>query len=222
MHNTVKNLLDIDNDIKDYLNKLNINNNPKIVAVSKTFKIDKILPLIDHGHVDYGENKVQEAFEKWTEIKNTNSKVKLHMIGKLQTNKVKFAVKIFDYIHSVDSEKLAKKIADEQNKINKKIKIFLQVNIGDENQKSGINKNDVSELASYCKKIDLDLVGLMCIPPYDEESAMHFCLLKKIADRNQLSELSMGMSEDFKEGIKFGATSVRIGTKFFGQRTIVL
>ena len=141
MHSTIKNLLDIENSINIHLNKLNINNNPKIIAVSKTFKIDKILPLIDHGHVDYGENKVQEAFEKWTEIKKINSNIKLHMIGKLQTNKVKFAVQIFDYIHSVDSQKLAKKIADEQNKINKKIKIFLQVNIGDENQKSGINKN---------------------------------------------------------------------------------
>ena len=125
------------------MNELNINNNPKIIAVSKTFKIDKILPLIEHGHIDFGENKVQEAVEKWTEIKKINSAIKLHMIGKLQTNKVKFAVQIFDYIHSVDSEKLAKKIADEQNKINKKIKIFLQVNIGDENQKSGINKNEI-------------------------------------------------------------------------------
>ena len=142
------------------------------------------------------------------------------MIGKLQTNKVKFAVRLFDYIHSVDSEKLAKKIAVEQNKINKKIKIFLQVNIGDENQKTGINKNDLKQLVSYCKEIDLDLIGLMCIPPIDEESAMHFCLLKMIADRNNLSELSMGMSKDFKQGIKFGATSVRIGSKFFGQRLI--
>ena len=165
MHNTVKNLLDIENNIKVYLNKLNINNNPKIIAVSKTFKIDKILPLIEYGHIDFGENKVQEAIEKWTEIKKKNSKIKLHMIGKLQTNKVKFAVQIFDYIHSVDSEKLAKKIADEQNKINKKIKIFLQINIGDENQKSGINKNEVNQLVSYCKEIGLDLIGLMCIPP---------------------------------------------------------
>ena len=140
MHNTVTNLLNIENNIKASLNKLNINNKPKIVAVSKTFKIDKILPLIDYGHLDFGENKVQEAVEKWTELKKNNSKIKLHMIGKLQTNKVKFAVQVFDYIHSVDSVKLAKKIADEQNKINKKIKIFLQVNIGDEDQKSGIKK----------------------------------------------------------------------------------
>ena len=129
MHNTVKNLLEIDNNIKVYLNKLNINSKPKIIAVSKTFKIDKILPLIEYGHIDFGENKVQEANEKWTDIKKTNLQINLHMIGKLQTNKVKYAVKIFDYIHSVDSAKLAKKIADEQNKINKKIKVFLQINI---------------------------------------------------------------------------------------------
>src|SRR5210317_351020 len=135
MHNAVKNLLDIENNIKINLGRLNIQNYPKIIAVSKTFKIDKILPLIDHGHVDFGENKVQEALEKWTEIKKINSTLKLHMIGKLQSNKVKFEIKIFDYIHSVDSEKLAKKIADEQDKIKKKIKIFLQVNIGDESQK---------------------------------------------------------------------------------------
>ena len=142
MHETVKNLLAIQDNIKVNFEKLNIDNIPKIIAVSKTFKIDQILPLIDFGHIDFGENKVQEAIEKWTDIKEKNPQIKLHMIGKLQTNKVKFAVKIFDYIHSVDSEKLAKKIADEQNKINKKIKIFLQVNIGDENQKSGINKNE--------------------------------------------------------------------------------
>ena len=136
MHNTVKNLLDINNNIQDCLDKLKINKKPKIIAVSKTFKIDKIMPLIEFGHIDYGENKVQEALEKWTDIKKKNSEIKLHMIGRLQTNKVKFAVQLFDYIHSVDSEKLAKKISDEQNKIKKKIKIFLQVNIGNENQKT--------------------------------------------------------------------------------------
>ena len=158
MHSTVKNLSDIQNNINIHLNKLNILSNPKIVAVSKTFTIDKILPLIQHGHIDYGENKVQEAVEKWTETKKNNPLVRLHMIGKLQTNKVKFAVKIFDYIHSVDSEKLAKKIAEEQNKVNKKIKIFLQVNIGDEGQKSGINKNDLTKLVTYCKEIGLDVL----------------------------------------------------------------
>ena len=174
MHNTVKNLLDIQNSIKIHLNKLNINNNPKIVAVSKTFKIDKILPLIEHGHTHFGENKVQEAIEKWTEIKKINPQIKLHMIGKLQTNKVKFAVQIFDYIHSVDSEKLAKKIADESKKLNKKIKIFIQVNIGDEQQKSGINKDNVSQLVSYCKEIGLDVIGLMCIPPVNIDPEDYF------------------------------------------------
>jgi pyridoxal phosphate enzyme (YggS family) len=219
MHNTVKNLLDIDNHIKVYLNKLNINNNPKIVAVSKTFKIDKILPLIEYGHVDYGENKVQEAVEKWTEIKRKNSQVRLHMIGKLQTNKVKFAVKLFDYIHSVDSEKLAKKIADEQKKINKKIKIFLQVNIGNENQKSGVNKNDVSQLVSYCKEIDLDLVGLMCIPPANIDSEDYFEEMNKLNKTLNLTELSMGMSSDFLIAAKHFSTYVRVGSGIFGQRS---
>ena len=218
MHNTVKNLLDIDNNIKVYLNKLNINNNPKIVAVSKTFKIDKILPLIEHGHIDFGENKVQEALEKWTEIKKKDSKVRLHMIGKLQTNKVKFAVQIFDYIHSVDSEKLAKKIADEQNKINKKIKIFLQVNIGNENQKSGINKSDVNKLVSYCKEIDLDLIGLMCIPPANIDPEGYFEEMNKLNKTLDLSELSMGMSSDFLIAAKHYSTFVRVGSGIFGQR----
>ena len=218
MHNTVKNLLNIDNDIKDYLNKLNINNNPKIVAVSKTFKINKILPLIEHGHIDYGENKVQEAVEKWTDIKKINPHIKLHMIGKLQTNKVKFAVQIFDYIHSVDTEKLAKKILDEQNKINKKIKIFLQVNIGDEIQKSGINKNDVDQMVSYCKKIDLDLIGLMCIPPANTDPEDYFKEMNELNKKSGFSQLSMGMSSDFLKAAKHHATYVRIGSSIFGQR----
>ena len=219
MHNTIKNLLDIDNDIKDYLNKLNINNNPKIVAVSKTFRIDQILPLIEYGHVDYGENKVQEAIEKWTQIKKVNSKVKLHMIGKLQTNKVKFAVQIFDYIHSVDSEKLAKKILDEQNKINKKIKIFLQVNIGDENQKSGININKVKYLVSYCKEIGLDLIGLMCIPPINVDPEGYFKEMNELNKNLDLTELSMGMSSDYLKAAKHLATYVRVGSSIFGQRS---
>ena len=218
MHNTVKNLLNIKNNIKDYLNKLNINNNPKIVAVSKTFKIDKILPLIDYGHIDFGENKVQEAIEKWSEIKNKNSKIKLHMIGRLQTNKVKFAVQIFDYIHSVDSKKLAKKISDEQNKINKKIKIFLQVNIGDENQKSGINKNQLNDLVDYCKKIGLDLMGLMCIPPLNIDPEDYFIEMNKLNKDLGFTELSMGMSSDYLIATKYLSTYVRVGSSIFGQR----
>jgi pyridoxal phosphate enzyme (YggS family) len=219
MHHTVKNLLDIENNIKTHLNELNVNNNPKIVAVSKTFKIDKVLPLIEHGHINYGENKVQEAVEKWTEIKKKNSKVRLHMIGKLQTNKVKFAVQIFDYIHSVDSEKLAKKIADEQNKINRKIKIFLQVNIGDEYQKSGVNKKDVQKLVYYCKEIGLDLIGLMCIPPINVDPENYFGEMNELNKSLDLSELSMGMSSDFLVAAKYFSTYVRIGSSIFGKRS---
>ena len=215
MHHTVKNLLSVENNIK----KLNIDNNPKIVAVSKTFKIDKIIPLIDYGHVDYGENKVQEAVEKWTPIKKIKPQIKLHMIGKLQTNKVKFAVQIFDYIHSVDSEKLVKKIADEQNKINKKIKVFLQVNIGDENQKSGINKNEISKYVSYCKDIGLDLIGLMCIPPLNIDPETYFKEMKRLNDTQGFKELSMGMSSDFITAAKYSATYVRVGSSIFGKRS---
>ena len=218
MHSTIQNLLEIETNIKTHLNKINIHKNPKIVAVSKTFKIDKILPLIEYGHIDYGENKVQEAVEKWREIKEKNSKIKLHMIGKLQTNKVKFAVPLFDYIHSVDSEKLAKKIADEQNKINKKIKIFLQVNIGNENQKSGINKDNLNQLISYCKIIGLDLVGLMCIPPANIDPESYFVEMQKINKSQGFSELSMGMSSDFLKAAEYSSTYIRIGSKIFGQR----
>ena len=219
MHDTIKNLLDIEKKIKVYSNELQINNYSKVIAVSKTFKIDKILPLIDYGHVDFGENKVQEAIEKWTEIKKKNSKIKLHMIGKLQTNKVKFAVQLFDYIHSVDSEKLAKKIADEQVKINKKIKIFLQVNIGNENQKSGINKDEVNQLVSYCKEIGLDLVGLMCIPPANADSQDYFKEMKQLNKSLGFKELSMGMSSDFLKAVTNLSTFVRIGSNIFGQRS---
>jgi len=218
MHSTVKNLLDIEGDIKSYLNKLNINNNPKIVAVSKTFEMDKILPLIEYGHNDYGENKVQEAMNKWSEIKKLKTQLKLHMIGKLQTNKVKLAVQIFDYIHSVDTKKLAKKILDEQKKINKKIKIFLQVNIGEENQKSGIKKNEVSELVSYCREIDLDLMGLMCIPPADTDPEDYFKEMNYLNKSFKFSELSMGMSSDFLKAVKHSSTFLRIGSNIFGDR----
>ncbi len=219
MHITVKNLLDIENNIKTQLDELKINNNPKIIAVSKTFEIDKILPLIDHGHTDFGENKVQEAVEKWSGVKQENPAIKLHMIGKLQTNKVKFAVKLFDYIHSVDSKKLAKKIADEQNKLNKQLKIFLQINIGEENQKSGINKNNVRELVSYCNEIGLDLVGLMCIPPINIDPENYFKEMNILNNSLGFSELSMGMSSDFLLATKYLSTYVRVGSAIFGQRS---
>ena len=219
MDNTIKNLLEIKNNIKNYLNGQNINSYPKIIAVSKTFKIDKILPLLENGHIDFGENKVQEAVEKWSTIKKTYPKIKLHMIGKLQTNKVKFVVQLFDYIHSVDNEKLAKKIADEQLKVNKKLKIFLQVNIGDENQKSGINKNNLDQLVSYCKEIELDVVGLMCIPPANIDPENYFEEMKQLNKSHGFVELSMGMSSDFLLAAKHLATYVRIGSSIFGHRS---
>ena len=218
MHKTVKNLLNINNNIEVYLNRLNINSSPKIIAVSKTFKIDKILPLVEHGHIDFGENKVQEAIEKWTDIKKNNLHLKLHMIGKLQTNKVKYAVRIFDYIHSVDSPKLAKKIADEQNKINKKIKVFLQINIGGEYQKSGVYKAEANQMFTYCKEIGLDLIGLMCIPPANVNPDNYFEEMNKLNKSFGFNNLSMGMSSDYLTAVKHSATYVRIGSSIFGHR----
>jgi len=218
MHFTVQNLINIENEIKLNLSDIDIVNLPKIIAVSKTFKIDKILPLIDHGHIDFGENKIQEAVDKWTDIKSNNLNIKLHMIGKLQSNKVKFAVKLFDYIHSVDSEKLAKKIADEQKKINKRMKIFIQVNIGEEEQKSGIKKIEVNDLISYCKKIDLDVAGLMCLPPADKNPSIYFNEMNTLNHSLGLSDLSMGMSSDYLEASKNSATYLRIGSSIFGER----
>ena len=192
---------------------------PKIIAVSKTFAIDKIIPLIEYGHLDFGENKVQEAIDKWTNIKLTNKKINLHLIGSLQTNKVKFAVKLFDYIHSVDSEKLAKKISDEQLKQNKKVKIFIQVNIGNENQKSGVSKSSLPNLYSYCKSLNLDLVGLMCIPPLEKSSSFYFKEMNNLNYNLGLKELSMGMSADYLNAVKNSATYLRIGSSIFGQRS---
>ena len=219
MHKSVQNLIEIEKEIKLNLSNLNINNLPKIIAVSKTFKIDKILPLIEYGHTDFGENKVQEAVDKWDNLRETNSNIKLHMIGKLQTNKVKLAVKLFDYIHSVDSQKLAKKIADEQQKINKKVKIFIQVNIGNEDQKSGINKVELGKLVDYCKQINLSVEGLMCIPPNDLDTSSYFSEMNLLNKNFNLSELSMGMSSDYLKASENLATYLRIGSKIFGQRS---
>ena len=191
---------------------------PKIIAVSKTFPIKNVLPLIEYGHLHYGENKVQEALDKWTEVKIKNTNIKLHLIGRLQTNKVKFALKIFDYIHSVDSEKLATKIANEQLKQDKKPKIFIQVNIGNENHKSGISKEKLVDFGKFCKNLKLDVVGLMCIPPSDQNSENYFSEMNKINQDINFKELSMGMSGDFLNAVKNNATYVRIGSKIFGNR----
>jgi pyridoxal phosphate enzyme (YggS family) len=219
MHNPVKNYKDITNLIKLKIEDKKIINFPKIIAVSKTFSLEKILPLINYGHLDYGENKVQEAIDKWSDIKLKNKNINLHLIGSLQTNKVKFAVKLFDFIHSVDSEKLAKKIYDEQEKQTKKIKIFIQVNIGNEEQKSGIKKSLLPNLYSYCKKLDLDVIGLMCIPPQDKSADYYFKELNNLNKKLGLNELSMGMSADFIDAVKCSATYLRIGSTIFGKRS---
>ena len=220
MHKTIKNLLKINDNIKE---KLLLNNNTskstKIIAVSKTFKIDHIKPLIEYGHIHFGENKVQEAQEKWTEVKKKNSNIQLHLIGRLQTNKVKFAVKLFDYIHSLDSKKLADKISIQQKEQNLSKKFFIQVNIGDEDQKSGIPIRDTLNFYNYCKKLNLNIIGLMCIPPFNEDSSKYFKKMTDLNNKLNLKEISMGMSSDYLNAIEYGSTFVRIGSSIFGERS---
>ena len=219
MHNTIEKYNDIISSIKLKVEEQKNINFPKIIAVSKTFQLEKILPLINYGHLDYGENKVQEAINKWTEIKLKKSEINLHLIGKLQTNKVKLAIKIFDYIHSVDSKKLAKKIAEEELKQNKKIKLFLQVNIGNEDQKSGVAKDDLEDLYNYCKDLKLDVVGLMCIPPANGKPEKYFKETNLLNKKLNLLELSMGMSSDYLQAVENSSTFLRIGSNIFGHRS---
>ena len=217
MHRIVNNL----EEIKAKINQLkpDLQKKIKIIAVSKTFLIKDIEPLIEHGHQDFGENRVQEAIDKWTDIKKINHKIKLHLIGRLQTNKVKFALKIFDYIHSLDSEKLASKIAEEQAKQEKKPKILIQVNIGNEDQKSGIKKEKLDDFYKFCKNLNLDIIGTMCIPPNDNNTEKYFSEMNNINQELNFKELSMGMSGDYLEAIRYNATYVRVGSKIFGSRT---
>jgi len=215
MHNTVKNLIYIEDLIKSRVNDDKL---PKIIAVSKTFPIKNILPLIEHGHLHYGENKVQEALDKWTDVKKQNNNIKLHLIGRLQTNKVKFALRVFEYIHSLDSERLAKKIADEQIKQDKKPKIFIQVNIGNEEQKSGLKKDKLISFYRLCKSLNLNIIGTMCIPPNNENTEKYFSEMNKINQELKLKDLSMGMSGDYLDAVEKNATYVRIGSKIFGIR----
>ena len=219
MHKTIENLNYIENQINSKILKLNLSNyHPKIIAISKTFKINHILPLVEHGHRDFGENKVQEALEKWTEIKNKNKNIKLHMVGKLQTNKVKFVLPLFDFIHSLDSLKLAKKISEEQKNYENKPKIFIQINIGNEPQKSGIDKRKLNEFYNECIDLGLDIIGTMCLPPIDIDPSIFFLEMKKITEILNLKEMSMGMSEDYLKAIEHSSTYLRIGSKIFGPR----
>ena len=216
MHKSINNLVSIKTELKAKLHNFD---KIKIIAVSKTFAPDKILPLINHGHIHFGENKVQEAVEKWTNIKRDFSKIKLHMIGKLQTNKVKFAVPLFDYIHSLDNLRLAKKISEEQIRTNKKLKIFIQINLANEEQKSGIQPNELAEFYQICvSELNLNIVGLMCIPPNNNKNNIYFSEMKKLKLKIDVKDLSMGMSQDYLEAIDNDATYIRIGSKIFGSR----
>ncbi len=219
MHITLKNLLKINDNVKQKLSTLNKTlKDLRVIAVSKTFAIEHIKPLIDYGHIDYGENKVQEAIDKWTKIKKDNSLIKLHLIGRLQSNKVKFAVKLFDYIHSLDSKKLADKISKQQKELDKETKLFIQVNIGNEDQKSGINEDYLEEFYDYCKGLNLNIIGLMCIPPFNENSSKYFKRMKYLKNKIGLKELSMGMSSDYSDAIENGSTFIRVGSDIFGKR----
>ncbi len=212
MHNVVSNLNLIKNEIKS-------DNKTEIIAVSKTFPMNNILPLINSGHKHYGENKVQEAIEKWADIKRDYPDIKLHLVGKLQTNKVKYVIPLFDYLHSLDNLKLAIKISNEQKKKNFKPKIFIQVNIGNEAKKSGIEKENLFSFYNTCiNDLELDIIGLMCLPPFEKDSNPYFAEIKSLAEKLHLKELSMGMSEDYLEAIKYGTTFLRIGSKIFGPR----
>ena len=214
MHDSVKNLT----YIKDKIKAVN-NSNPTIIAVSKTFGPEKIEPLLDFGHTHFGENKIQESIKKWPDLKLKYNNIKLHMVGKLQTNKVRDCVKYFDFIHSLDSKKLAKKICDEQKKINKSLKIFIQVNIGEENQKSGIMKDQLQELIIYCEEIGLQIVGLMCMPPANTDPSEYFKLTDSLNRKFGFKELSMGMSSDYLIACEYSSSFLRIGSDIFGKRS---
>ena len=218
MHQSITNFTNIQNSIKENQEKTNNKNNIKIIAVSKTFEISHINPLIAYGHTDFGENKVQEAIEKWSEIKIKNQNLSLHLVGKLQSNKTKLALKIFDYIHSLDSEKLANKISEEQKKIEKKPKLFIQVNIGNEDQKSGVNPNKLKSFYKYCLDKDLDVIGTMCLPPISEDPEKYFMRMNYLNKDLGLNEISMGMSADYIPAIDNNATFIRVGSKIFGER----
>ena len=213
MENVVKNFDLVKEEISNF-------QNAKIVAVSKTFPISHILPLINHGHQHFGENKVQEAQEKWTSIKSDFPQLKLHLIGKLQTNKVKFALPLFDYIHSLDSIKLAEKISSEQEKKNFKPKIFIQINLGKENQKTGINEDNLENFYRRCvTEFNLNIIGIMCLPPFDEDPTPFFKKMQSLSESLNLEEISMGMSNDYMNALKFKATYIRVGSKIFGNRS---
>ena len=222
MHDSLQKLNFVKNKVNEIINQRQLKIDPKIIVVTKTFSLNKITPLLEYGHMHYGENKIQEAEDKWSEVRNQYTNLKLHMIGKLQSNKAKKAVKIFDYIHSLDNAKLASKISQYEKELNKKIKLFIQVNLAEENQKSGILLNDLNNFYYYCKKeLLLNVIGLMCLPPVESNSQKYFKMLKKVAEKLHLKDLSMGMSSDFEQAIINGSTYLRLGTIILGERNFI-
>ena len=222
MHVTLKQLEFVKNKINEIINGKQLKTRPKIIVVTKTFPLKSIIPLLEYGHIHYAENKIQEAEKKWIEAKKSYKNLKLHMVGKLQTNKVKKAVKLFDYVHSLDSERLALKISQYQKELNKEIKLFIQVNLGGEKQKSGMPLNNLHAFYNYCvNELSLNIIGLMCLPPIDSDSVKYFKLLKKTSENFNLKELSMGMSSDFEDAVINGSTFLRLGTLILGKRNII-
>ena len=219
MHATLEKLSRVKNKVNEIISKKQLKTKPKIVVVTKTFPLNKILPLLENGHIHYGENKIQEAENKWIDTKNRYKNLQLHMIGKLQTNKAKKAVKLFNYIHSLDDDRLALKLSHHEKELNKKVKLFIQVNLADEPQKSGIMFNDLNNFYNYCTKdLSLNVIGLMCMPPADSNSQEYFKKLKKAAQQLNLEDLSMGMSSDYEQAILSGSTYLRLGTTILGER----
>jgi hypothetical protein len=219
MHTSLQRLTLIKNKVKEIIDRKQLKTTPQIVAVSKTFSLKEIIPLLEMGHFHFGENKIQEAENKWTDVKNKYQDLQLHMVGKLQSNKVKRAIKLFDYIHSLDNAKLAQKLYQYEKELNKKMKLFIQVNIFGENQKSGVLLNDLDRFHNYCtQELSLNVIGLMSLPPINDDPRKYFKILKKKSEELSLTDLSMGMSADYEQAILNGSTYLRLGTAIFGER----
>jgi len=219
MHSVLEQFHLVQNKVNDIIGKKQLKTNPKTIVITKTFSLEKIKPLLEIGHIHYGENKIQEAEEKWFEAKNNYKNIKLHMVGTLQSNKAKRAVKLFDYIHSLDNERLAIKLSQYQKEFNKKIKLFIQVNVADEKKKSGVSLSSLNDFYNYCtKELFLNVIGLMCLPPINSNTGKYFQLLEKTATKLNLRELSMGMSSDYESAILHGSTYLRLGTLIMGKR----
>ena len=220
MHTTLEKLNRVKNKVNEIINKKQLKTDPKIIVVTKTFPLNKIIPLLQNGHIHYAENKIQEAENKWINTKNRYKDLQLHMIGKLQTNKAKKAIKLFDYIHSLDNDKLALKLSHHEKELNKKVKLFIQVKLSKEDQKSGVQLNELNNFYNYCtNELSLNVIGLMCLPPIDSNAHEYFKILKKNAEKLNLKDLSMGMSSDFEQAISNGSTYLRLGTIILGKRS---